>query len=103
VCRVGRIVGLGHIWRPMPARCRGGSTQWSSASGRRAVSKFYRDPLGDERGRTQAMAQTRSGSEGRFQISSDESIGPDVTLYLIAKGGEVADKGCGTATNSSPH
>src|SRR6516164_1523890 len=42
------------------------------------------------------LAQTRTGSAGRFQIDSEESIGADVILYLIAKGGEAAvNKGSG--------
>src|SRR5215831_15897927 len=39
------------------------------------------------------LAQTRTDSDGRFQISSEESVAPDVMLYLIAKGGEAVGKG----------
>ena len=38
------------------------------------------------------LAQTKTSSDGRFQIDSQETIGADVILYLIAKGGEAAVK-----------
>jgi hypothetical protein len=42
------------------------------------------------------LAQTTTSSDGRFQIDSPETIGADVILYLIAKGGEAAvNKGSG--------
>jgi hypothetical protein len=42
------------------------------------------------------LAQTTTNSDGRFQIDSQETIGADVILYLIAKGGEAAvNKGSG--------
>src|SRR5262252_295757 len=42
------------------------------------------------------LAQTRTNSDGRFQIDSQETIGADVILYLIAKSGEAAvNKGSG--------
>src|SRR5262252_5798895 len=42
------------------------------------------------------LAQTRTDSDGRFQIDSQETIGADDILYLIAKGGEAAvNKGSG--------
>src|SRR5215475_12116251 len=36
------------------------------------------------------LAQTATSNDGRFQIDSQETIGADVILYLIAKGGEAA-------------
>src|SRR5215813_6429026 len=36
------------------------------------------------------LAQTTTGSDGQFTINSQETIGADVILYLIAKGGEPA-------------
>src|SRR6516165_8196846 len=36
------------------------------------------------------LAQTKTSSDGRFQIDSQETIGADAILYLIAKGGEAA-------------
>src|SRR5262249_45346553 len=36
------------------------------------------------------LAQTTTSSDGRFQIDSQETVGADVILYLIAKGGEAA-------------
>jgi hypothetical protein len=42
------------------------------------------------------LSQTRTDSDGRFQIDSQETIGADGILYLIAKGGEAAvNKGSG--------
>jgi hypothetical protein len=38
-------------------------------------------------GEPKQLAQTRSGSEGRFQLVSQETPDTDVSLYLIAKGG----------------
>ena len=34
------------------------------------------------------LAQVRTSGDGRFQIGSDETIGADVVLYLVAKGGD---------------
>jgi hypothetical protein len=36
------------------------------------------------------LAQTTTANDGRFQLGTDETISPDVSLYLIAKGGEAA-------------
>jgi hypothetical protein len=36
------------------------------------------------------LAQTRTGSDGRFEITSQDTLSADVSLYLVAKGGEVA-------------
>src|SRR5215475_4832601 len=42
------------------------------------------------------LAQTTTSSDGRFQIASQETLGTDVILYLVAKGGEAAvNKGSG--------
>src|SRR5215831_830187 len=41
-------------------------------------------------GEPRQLAQTRADSEGRFQLGSQETIGADVILYLVAKGGEAA-------------
>src|SRR5262252_2625975 len=42
------------------------------------------------------LAQTRTNSDGRFQIDSQETVGADVILYLVAKGGEATiNKGSG--------
>src|SRR5262245_41307107 len=42
------------------------------------------------------LAQATTSSDGRFNIDSQETIGADVILYLIAKGGEAAvNKGSG--------
>src|SRR6516225_7214931 len=42
------------------------------------------------------LAQTTTSSDGQFTINSEETIGADVTLYLIAKGGEATvNKGSG--------
>jgi hypothetical protein len=34
------------------------------------------------------LAQTKSGADGRFNLSSDATPGSDVILYLVAKGGQ---------------
>jgi hypothetical protein len=34
------------------------------------------------------LAQTRTNDGGRFEISSQETPGPDISLYVVAKGGE---------------
>jgi streptogramin lyase len=34
------------------------------------------------------LAQTRTSSDGRFELGSQETLGADVILYLVAKGGE---------------
>ena len=49
-------------------------------------------------GEPRQFAQTKSGSDGRFEFSSDETPGTDVSLYLIAKGGQ-ATVNKGTADN----
>jgi hypothetical protein len=33
------------------------------------------------------LAQTKTGNDGGFELSSDEALGPGVSLYLVAKGG----------------
>lgn len=34
------------------------------------------------------LAQTRTGSDGRFELASPDDVGRDVILYLVAKGGD---------------
>jgi hypothetical protein len=42
------------------------------------------------------LAQTQAGSDGQFQLGTDETLGADVSLYLVAKGGAAAvNKGGG--------
>ncbi len=42
------------------------------------------------------LAQTKTGGNGRFQLHSAETLGKDVVLYLVAKGGEATvNKGAG--------
>ena len=36
----------------------------------------------------QQLGQTRTGGDGRFELGSQETVGADVILYLVAKGGE---------------
>ena len=33
------------------------------------------------------LAQTQTGNNGSFELSTDETLGADVSLYLVAKGG----------------
>jgi hypothetical protein len=39
-------------------------------------------------GEPRRLAQTRTNNEGRFELGSQENIGADVVLYVVAKGGE---------------
>ena len=39
-------------------------------------------------GEPRQLAQTKSGGDGQFQLATDETPGADVSLYLIAKGGQ---------------
>ena len=42
------------------------------------------------------LGQTRTNSDGRFEITSQETPSPDATLYIVAKGGEATvNKGSG--------
>src|SRR6476646_11146832 len=42
------------------------------------------------------LAQARTNSDGRFDLSSQETPGADVILYVVAKGGEASvNKGSG--------
>src|SRR5215831_20010553 len=42
------------------------------------------------------LAQARTNNDGRFDLGSQETLGAEVTLYLVAKGGEAAvNKGSG--------
>jgi hypothetical protein len=38
-------------------------------------------------GEPRQLGQTRTSSDGRFALASDETVGADVTLYVVAKGG----------------
>ena len=44
-------------------------------------------------GEPRQLAQVKSGSDGRFQLLSQETSGTDVSLYLVAKGGQAKDNG----------
>jgi hypothetical protein len=39
-------------------------------------------------GEPRQIAQTRTSNDGRFTLGSDETVGADVILYVVAKGGE---------------
>src|SRR5262247_1546625 len=41
-------------------------------------------------GEPRQIGQTRTSSDGRFTLGSDEPVGADVILYVLAKGGEAA-------------
>jgi hypothetical protein len=36
------------------------------------------------------LAQAKAGSDGRFEVNSQETPGADVILYLVSKGGAAA-------------
>jgi hypothetical protein len=38
-------------------------------------------------GEPKQLAQTQTGSDGRFQLGTQETVGNDTVLYLVAKGG----------------
>ena len=44
------------------------------------------------------LAQTQTGSDGRFELGTDETPGADISLYLVAKGG-VATVNKGSSDN----
>src|SRR5215471_13310183 len=47
-------------------------------------------------GEPRQLAQARTSSDGRFELGSQETLGANVILYLVAKGGEAAvNKGSG--------
>jgi streptogramin lyase len=47
-------------------------------------------------GEPKQLAQTTTNSDGRFELNSQETNGQDISLYVIAKGGEAAvNKGSG--------
>jgi len=47
-------------------------------------------------GEPRQLAQSKSGSNGRFELDTKETPGNDVVLYVIAKGGEATvNKGSG--------
>ena len=47
-------------------------------------------------GEPRQLAQSKSGSDGRFELGAKETPGNDVVLYVIAKGGEATvNKGSG--------
>jgi len=43
-------------------------------------------------GEPKQLAQSKTGSDGRFELGTQETPGADVILYLVAKGGEAAVK-----------
>src|SRR5262245_43360957 len=51
---------------------------------------------GASAGEPRQLAQARTSSDGRFELGSQETLGTDVILYLVAKGGVAAvNKGSG--------
>src|SRR5499426_1631673 len=51
---------------------------------------------GASAGEPRQLAQTRTNNDGRFELGSQETLGADVILYVVAKGGEAAvNKGAG--------
>ena len=67
-------------------------------AGGRAVANstvtLWAASLGDPK----QLAQAQTGSDGSFELVTDETLGPDVGLYLIAKGG-TATVNNGSANN----
>src|SRR5277367_2210721 len=57
-------------------------------------------------GEPKQLAQTQTGSDGYFQLGTDETLAADVSLYLIAKGGVATvnnGRGDNTAIALSSH
>src|SRR5262245_18310295 len=51
---------------------------------------------GASAGEPRQLAQARTNNDGRFDLGSQETLGAEVILYLVAKGGEAAvNKGSG--------
>src|SRR5215470_599444 len=51
---------------------------------------------GGSAGEPRQLAQAKTSGDGRFALGSQETLGTDVILYLVAKGGEAAvNKGGG--------
>ena len=48
-------------------------------------------------GEPRQLAQVKSGNDGRFQLLSQETPGTDVSLYLVAKGGQAKGDGDNSA------
>src|SRR5262245_46845515 len=47
-------------------------------------------------GEPRQLGQARTDNDGRFELGSQETLGADVILYVVAKGGEAAvNKGAG--------
>src|SRR5262245_14277282 len=47
-------------------------------------------------GEPRQLAQARTNNDGRFELGSQETLGAEVILYIVAKGGEAAvNKGAG--------
>src|SRR5262245_19925885 len=47
-------------------------------------------------GEPRQLAQARTNNDGRFELGSQDTLGADVILYVVAKGGEAAiNKGAG--------
>ena len=49
-------------------------------------------------GEPKQLAECQTGSDGQFQLATDETDGVDASLYLVAKGG-VATNSKGSASN----
>src|SRR5215510_14856907 len=45
---------------------------------------------GASAGEPRQLAQARTSSDGRFELGSQETLGTDVILYLVARGGDAA-------------
>src|SRR5262249_19070554 len=47
-------------------------------------------------GQPRQLAQARTNNDGRFELGSQEALGADVILYVVAKGGETGvNRGAG--------
>jgi hypothetical protein len=49
-------------------------------------------------GEPRQLAQARANSDGRFELGSQDTLGADVTLYLVAKGANLPLTGAAVTT-----
>src|SRR5215467_5134431 len=87
------VVVLGYAYVPATAAVRiEGQVQAGGGPLANSVVTLW----GATTGEPKRLAQARAGSDGRFELGSQETLGSDVILYLVARGGEAAiNKGSG--------
>jgi hypothetical protein len=64
----------------------GGQVQAGGAAVTNSTVTLWAASSGDPK----KLAQTQTGADGSFELGTDETLGADVSLYLVAKGGAAA-------------